>query len=53
MSCNRARASIVAASGCSSSLTSKITGPGSRRWLLETIFGVGDEFEYRSDSNSK
>ena len=34
-------------------LFNPVTGPGTRRWLQETIFGEGDEFEYRSDSNSK
>jgi len=34
-------------------LFNPVTGPGTRRWLQETIFGEGDEFEYRSDPNSK
>ena len=34
-------------------LFNPVTGPGTRRWLQETIFGEGDEFEYRQDSNSK
>jgi hypothetical protein len=34
-------------------LFNPVTGPATRRWLQETIFGEGDEFEYRSDSNSK
>jgi hypothetical protein len=34
-------------------LFNPVTGPGTRRWLQETIFGEGDEFEYRSDTNSK
>ncbi len=34
-------------------LFNPVTGPGTRRWLQETVFGEGDEFEYKSDSNSK
>jgi hypothetical protein len=34
-------------------LFNPITGPGTRRWLQETIFGAGEEFDYRQDSNSK
>ena len=34
-------------------LFNPVTGPGTRRWLQETIFGEGDEFEYRQDSNNK
>jgi hypothetical protein len=34
-------------------LFNPVTGPATRRWLQETIFGEGDEFEYRSDTNSK
>jgi hypothetical protein len=34
-------------------LFNPVTGPGTRRWLQETIFGEGEEFEYRHDSNSK
>jgi hypothetical protein len=34
-------------------LFNPVTGPGTRRWLQEMIFGEGDEFEYRQDSNSK
>jgi len=34
-------------------LFNPVTGLGTRRWLRETIFGEGDEFEYRSDSSSK
>jgi hypothetical protein len=34
-------------------LFNPVTGPGTRRWLQETIFGEGEEFEYRQDSNSK
>src|SRR5918992_5047992 len=28
-------------------LFNPVTGPGTRRWLQETIFGQGEEFEYR------
>jgi hypothetical protein len=31
-------------------LFNPITGPGSRRWLQDKIFGEGDEFEYRQDN---
>ena len=34
-------------------LFNPVTGPGTRRWLQQTIFGEGDEFEYRQDSNNK
>jgi hypothetical protein len=34
-------------------LFNPVTGPGTRRWLQETVFGEGEEFEYRQDSNSK
>jgi len=34
-------------------LFNPVSGPGTRRWLQQTIFGEGDEFEYRQDSNSK
>lgn len=34
-------------------LFNPLTGPGTRRWLQDTLFGEGDEFEYRQDSNSK
>jgi hypothetical protein len=34
-------------------LFNPVTGPGTRRWLQQTIFGEGDEFEYRHDSNNK
>jgi hypothetical protein len=34
-------------------LFNPVTGPATRRWLQETVFGEGDEFEYRQDSNSK
>jgi hypothetical protein len=34
-------------------LFNPVTGPGTRRWLQEMIFGEGDEFEYRQDSNNK
>jgi hypothetical protein len=33
-------------------LFNPVTGPGTRRWLQETIFGEGEEFEYRQESNS-
>jgi hypothetical protein len=33
-------------------LFNPVTGPGTRRWLQEMIFGEGEEFEYRHDSNS-
>ncbi len=31
-------------------LFNPVTGPGTRRWLQETVFGEGDEFEYKSNS---
>jgi hypothetical protein len=34
-------------------LFNPLTGPATRRWLQETVFGEGDEFEYRQDSNSR
>jgi hypothetical protein len=34
-------------------LFNPVTGPGTRRWLQETVFGEGEEFEYRHDPNSK
>jgi hypothetical protein len=33
-------------------LFNPVTGPGTRRWLQETIFGEGEEFEYRHDGNT-
>ncbi|HEY7148545.1 MAG TPA: hypothetical protein VH420_03780 [Gaiellaceae bacterium] len=33
-------------------LFNPVTGPGTRRWLQEKIFGEGEEFEYRQE-NSK
>jgi hypothetical protein len=33
-------------------LFNPVTGPGTRRWLQDKIFGEGDEFEYRQ-GNSK
>ena len=27
-----------------------VTGPGTRRWLQDKIFGEGEEFEYRQDN---
>jgi hypothetical protein len=33
-------------------LFNPVTGPGTRRWLQEMIFGEGEEFEYRQESNS-
>jgi hypothetical protein len=33
-------------------LFNPVTGPGTRRWLQETLFGGSDEFEYRSDGGS-
>ena len=27
-----------------------LTGPGTRRWLQDKIFGEGEEFEYRQDN---
>jgi hypothetical protein len=32
-------------------LFNPVTGPGTRRWLQDTLFGGDDEFEYRQDSN--
>jgi hypothetical protein len=34
-------------------LFNPVTGPGNRRWLQETLFGSGEEFEYRQESNSR
>jgi len=31
-------------------LFNPVTGPGTRRWLQEKIFGEGEEFEYRQDN---
>jgi hypothetical protein len=31
-------------------LFNPLTGPGTRRWLQDKIFGEGEEFEYRSDN---
>jgi hypothetical protein len=31
-------------------LFNPVTGPGTRRWLQERIFGEGEEFEYRQDN---
>jgi hypothetical protein len=31
-------------------LFNPITGPGTRRWLQDKIFGEGEEFEYRQDN---
>ena len=31
-------------------LFNPITGPGTRRWLQDKIFGEGEEFEYRKDN---
>jgi hypothetical protein len=31
-------------------LFNPVTGPGTRRWLQEKIFGEGEEFEYRNDN---
>jgi hypothetical protein len=31
-------------------LFNPVTGPGTRRWVQEKIFGEGDEFEYRQDN---
>ena len=33
-------------------LFNPVTGPGTRRWLQDRIFGEGEEFEYRQE-NSK
>jgi hypothetical protein len=33
-------------------LFNPVTGPGTRRWLQEKIFGEGEEFEYRNDNAS-
>jgi hypothetical protein len=31
-------------------LFNPVTGPGTRRWLPDKIFGEGEEFEYRQDN---
>jgi hypothetical protein len=31
-------------------LFNPVTGPGTRRWVQEKIFGEGEEFEYRQDN---
>jgi hypothetical protein len=31
-------------------LFNPLTGPGTRRWLQDKIFGEGEEFEYRADN---
>ena len=31
-------------------LFNPVTGPGTRRWLQEKVFGEGEEFEYRQDN---
>ena len=31
-------------------LFNPVTGPGTRRWLQERVFGEGEEFEYRQDN---
>jgi len=31
-------------------LFNPVTGPGTRRWLQEKLFGEGEEFEYRQDN---
>ena len=31
-------------------LFNPLTGPGTRRWLQDKIFGEGEEFEYRQDN---
>jgi len=31
-------------------LFNPMTGPGTRRWLQDKIFGEGEEFEYRQDN---
>ncbi len=31
-------------------LFNPVTGPGTRRWLQDKIFGEGQEFEYRQDN---
>ena len=31
-------------------LFNPVTGPGTRRWLQDKIFGEGEEFEYRQDN---
>src|SRR5262245_10712160 len=34
-------------------LFNPLTGPGTRRWLQDKIFGEGEEFEYRQDNAKK
>ena len=31
-------------------LFNPVTGPGTRRWLQDKVFGEGEEFEYRQDT---
>ena len=31
-------------------LFNPLTGPGTRRWLQDKVFGEGEEFEYRQDN---
>jgi hypothetical protein len=31
-------------------LFNPVTGPGTRRWLQDKLFGEGEEFEYRQDN---
>ncbi len=31
-------------------LFNPVTGPGTRRWLQDKVFGEGEEFEYRQDN---
>ena len=33
-------------------LFNPVTGPGTRRWLQDKIFGEGEEFEYRADNSN-
>jgi hypothetical protein len=33
-------------------LFNPVTGPGTRRWLQDKVFGEGDEFEYRQGNGS-
>jgi len=33
-------------------LFNPVTGPGTRRWLQNTLFGGDDEFEYRQDGGN-
>jgi hypothetical protein len=51
---HKARNSVLLLTGIALGiLFNPVTGPGTRRWLQESIFGEGEEFEYRQDSNSK